>query len=80
EKDIDAEYKKLEEQYEMVEGDNDHEKYVESVRYQLREYLAIKKFMDDKGYTAFTTNFEDLHGLKQLPGLASQMLMRDGYG
>lgn len=80
EKDIDAEYQKLEEQYEMVEGDNDHEKYVESVRYQLREYLAIKKFMDDKGYTAFTTNFEDLHGLKQLPGLASQMLMRDGYG
>lgn len=80
EKNIDAEYKKLEEQYEMVEGDNDHEKYVESVRYQLREYLAIKKFMDDKGYTAFTTNFEDLHGLKQLPGLASQMLMRDGYG
>lgn len=80
EKAIDAEYQKLTEQYEMVEGDNNHDKYVSSVRYQLREYLAIKKFMDDKGYTAFTTNFEDLHGIKQLPGLASQLLMRDGYG
>ncbi|MCH3922335.1 L-arabinose isomerase [Limosilactobacillus sp.] len=80
EEDIDAEYKKLEEKYDMVEGDNDHDKYVHSVRYQLREYLGIKKFLDDKGYDAFTTNFQDLKGLEQLPGLAVQLLMIDGYG
>lgn len=36
--------------------------------------------MDDKGYSAFTTNFEDLVGLEQLPGLAAQLLLADGYG
>ncbi|PWG00162.1 L-arabinose isomerase [Levilactobacillus bambusae] len=78
--DIDAQYQELEAKYDMVEGDNDHDAYVKAVRYQLREYIALKKFMDDKGYTAFTTNFEDLHGMDQLPGLAAQLLMRDGYG
>lgn len=77
---IDKEYKKLEDKYDMVEGDNDHDKYVHSVRYQLREYLGIKKFLDDKGYDAFTTNFQDLQGMEQLPGLAVQLLMIDGYG
>jgi L-arabinose isomerase len=36
--------------------------------------------LDDGGFGAFTTTFEDLHGLKQLPGLACQRLMADGYG
>lgn len=51
-----------------------------SVEYQAREEAAIKKFMDERGFTAFHTNFEDLQGLRQLPGLASQELMRRGYG
>ncbi|MDY3703250.1 MAG: L-arabinose isomerase [Limosilactobacillus coleohominis] len=80
EDDIDKEYKRLEDNYDMVEGDNDHDKYVHSVRYQLREYLGIKNFLDEKGYDAFTTNFQDLEGLEQLPGLAVQLLMIDGYG
>ena len=37
-------------------------------------------FLEDGGFTAFTTNFEDLGGLRQLPGLAVQRLMADGYG
>lgn len=78
--DVDALYKDLQTKYEFVQGDNSAEKYEHNVKYQLREYLAIKKFMDDKGYTGFTTNFEDLEGLEQLPGLAAQMLMADGYG
>lgn len=53
---------------------------VESVRYQAREEVALKKFMDKRGYTAFHTNFEDLQQLRQLPGLAAQDLMRQGYG
>ena len=80
EDDIDAAYKDLESKYEMVQGDNTKEHYEHSVRYQLREYLALKKFIDEKGYTGFTTNFEDLNGLEELPGLAAQLLMRDGYG
>lgn len=78
--DIDTEYKKLQELYTFNPQENSPEKFESSVRYQLREYLGIKKFLDDKGYTAFSTNFEDLKGLKQLPGLAAQLLMRDGYG
>jgi len=53
---------------------------MDAVRYQAREEIAIKKFLDDNHYGAFHTNFEDLQGLRQLPGLASQDLMRQGYG
>ncbi|MDK7181807.1 L-arabinose isomerase [Lacticaseibacillus rhamnosus] len=80
EADIDNAYEALKQDYDLVQGDNSLEKYTHSVRYQLREYLGIKKFLDDRGYNAFTTNFEDLWGLEQLPGLAAQLLMRDGYG
>jgi L-arabinose isomerase len=47
---------------------------------QARIEIALRKFLKDKNYNAFTTNFEDLHGMKQLPGLAAQRLMADGYG
>ncbi|MCH3972536.1 MAG: L-arabinose isomerase [Oscillospiraceae bacterium] len=52
----------------------------ESVRYQAREEVALKKFMDRGGFSAFHTNFQDLQQLRQLPGLAAQDLMRQGYG
>jgi L-arabinose isomerase len=42
--------------------------------------LGLRKFLSAGDFKAFTTTFEDLHGLKQLPGLAVQRLMRDGYG
>ena len=45
-----------------------------------REELAIRKMLALKGAKAFTTNFDALHGLNQLPGLASQRLMAEGYG
>ena len=41
---------------------------------------GLRRFLEDGGFTAFTDTFEDLHGLKQLPGLAVQRLMADGYG
>jgi L-arabinose isomerase len=41
---------------------------------------GLKSFLDQGGFKAFTTNFEDLHGLKQLPGIAVQRLMHQGYG
>jgi L-arabinose isomerase len=52
----------------------------DNVRYQARIEAGFKKFLEEGGFKAFTTTFEDLHGLKQLPGLASQRLMAAGYG
>ncbi|GCL63985.1 L-arabinose isomerase [Pseudaquabacterium pictum] len=42
--------------------------------------LGLKGFLDAGGFGAFTTTFENLHGLAQLPGLAVQRLMQQGYG
>ena len=74
EDEIDAQMAEYNKYYEM---DTDN---IASVRYQAREEVAIKKFLDKEGFGAFHTNFEDLQGLRQLPGLASQDLMRQGYG
>ena len=51
-----------------------------SVRYQAREEIAMKKMLDAEGCKAFSNTFQDLYGMKQLPGLASQRLMAQGYG
>ncbi|GAA3471262.1 L-arabinose isomerase [Nonomuraea roseola] len=52
----------------------------ESLRYAARIELGLRHFLEAGGFRAFTTNFEDLGGLRQLPGLAVQRLMADGYG
>jgi L-arabinose isomerase len=52
----------------------------ESLLAQARIELGMRGFLEDGGYSAFTTTFEDLHGLPQLPGLAVQRLMSAGYG
>lgn len=51
-----------------------------NVRYQARIELGMRQFLEAGGFHGFTTTFEDLHGLEQLPGLASQRLMASGYG
>jgi L-arabinose isomerase len=51
-----------------------------SLRYGARQELAMLGFLEAHGATAFTTNFEDLGALEQLPGLAVQRLMSKGYG
>ena len=53
---------------------------IESVRYQAREEIAMKKMLDSEDCMAFSNTFQDLYGMKQLPGLASQRLMAQGYG
>ncbi len=53
---------------------------LETVRYQAREEIAMKKMLDAEGCLAFSNTFQDLWGMKQLPGLASQHLMALGYG
>ena len=55
-----------------------------AARQRLREQaqieLGMRRFLEDGGFKAFTTCFQMLHGLPQLPGLAVQRLMADGYG
>ena len=53
---------------------------VEAIRYQAREEIAIRKMLDAEGCKAFSNTFQDLYGMEQLPGLASQHLMAEGYG
>jgi len=52
----------------------------DAVRVQARIELGLSAFLSEGGFGAFTTTFEDLHGLDQLPGLAVQRLMQAGYG
>jgi L-arabinose isomerase len=54
--------------------------YRESLRAAAAIELGLRGFLETGGFGAFTTNFEDLGGLRQLPGIAVQRLMADGYG
>jgi len=47
---------------------------------QAKIEISLKEMLDSNGAKAFTTTFQDLHGLPQLPGLAAQRLMEQGYG
>ena len=60
----------------VKEGGKDRNQVIEAAR----EELALRKFLTAKGAKGFTTNFDALHGMNQLPGLASQRLMAEGYG
>ncbi len=53
---------------------------ISSIEYQAKIEIAIKNLLNQQKAKAFTTTFEDLHGLDQLPGLAVQDLMAEGYG
>jgi L-arabinose isomerase len=51
-----------------------------SLRDAARIEIGLRSFLANGGFKGFTTTFEDLHGLRQLPGLAVQRLMAEGYG
>ncbi|WP_152360276.1 L-arabinose isomerase [Microlunatus speluncae] len=61
---------------ELTPGGDRHD----ALRYGARVEAGLRTFLTEGGFGAFTTNFEDLGGLQQLPGLAVQRLMADGYG
>lgn len=63
-------------QKELAKGGAKRESLVEAARIE----LGLKHFLEAGGFKGFTTTFEDLHGLAQLPGLAVQRLMAAGYG
>ena len=80
EADVDALVAEYEELYavapELRAGGDRHD----SLRYGARIELGLRSFLESGDFGAFTTTFEDLGGLRQLPGLAVQRLMADGYG
>jgi L-arabinose isomerase len=51
-----------------------------SLRAAARIEIGLRNFLEQGGFRAFTDTFEDLHGLQQLPGIAVQRLMAEGYG
>jgi len=79
-KEIDKLVKEYNDIFQVADAGKSGGKYHENVRYQARLEIAMKGFLERGGFGAFTTTFEDLHGLAQLPGLASQRLMDAGYG
>ena len=80
EKDIDALIDQYLAQYKVVPDLKPGGAYHASVREAARIEAGMRSFLTQGGFGAFTTTFESLHGLAQLPGLAVQRLMADGYG
>lgn len=77
---VDALMKEYEATYEFADNAKAPGAARDAIAYQARIEIALKGFLEEGGFSAFTTSFEDLHGLKQLPGLAVQRLMEQGYG
>ena len=71
---IDAKMGEYRERYAFTTDD------AETVRYQARAEIAIQSMLDRDSALAYSNTFEDLYGMRQLPGLASQNLMKNGYG
>lgn len=61
---------------ELKEGGDKHQSLIDAAKIE----IGIRNFLKDGGFKGFTTTFENLHGLKQLPGLSVQRLMAEGYG
>lgn len=72
--DVDTLYNEIIKEYEL-NTDN-----IDAVKEQVKYEIALKRFFANGNYKAFTTNFQDLHGLKQLFGMSAQRLMATGYG
>ena len=68
------------ERYFLVEALRSNGRQHQALRTAARIELGMRAFLENNHCKAFTTTFEDLHGLAQLPGLAVQRLMADGYG
>lgn len=79
ENEIDALVEIYKKEYEIVWG-SDKEFTLSHIKEQAKIEIALRAILKDTKANALTTNFQDLHGMKQLPGLAIQRLLADGYG
>jgi L-arabinose isomerase len=80
ESEINGLIKEYEASYDMVKALRKDGEQRNALKEAAKIEWGMKKFLEDGGFKAFTTTFEDLHGLSQLPGLAVQRLMEAGYG
>ncbi len=80
EAEVDALVAEYEKEYDLAPNCQAGGKDRQQVRNAAREEIALRRFLKEKGAKAFTTNFDDLAGVDQLPGLACQRLMAEGYG
>ena len=80
EKEIDHLVAEYEDSYDITSDLRTSGSRASLVREQARIELGMRSFLQDGGFKGFTTTFEDLWGLEQLPGLAVQRLMASGYG
>lgn len=72
-----AEYTEI---YDFAENCKPGSEFHDNVRYQAKIEIGLERYLVEGNYQAFTTNFDQLTGLEQLPGLASQRMMAKGYG
>src|SRR5436309_9319917 len=77
---IDQLVKDYHERYEVVPSLRRGGNQYQSLREGARIEVGLRHFLEEGQFKAFTTNFEDLHGLAQLPGLSVQRLMAENYG
>jgi L-arabinose isomerase len=76
----DAEVDKLVQEYRESYSIAKEHNREDSIRIAAKIELGMRAFLEEGGFGAFTDTFQDLHGLDQLPGIAVQRLMADGYG
>ncbi|MDO9373090.1 MAG: L-arabinose isomerase [Bacteroidota bacterium] len=77
---IDKLISEYEDQYELLAGLRKGGAQNSSLREAAKIEIGMRTFLQDGNYKGFTDTFEDLHGMAQLPGIASQRLMAEGYG
>ena len=80
EKDIDNLCAVYESAYKLVDTLKKNGSQYNSLREAAKIEIGLRRFLEEGAYKGFTDTFEDLHGMVQLPGLAAQRLMNDGYG
>ncbi len=78
--DVDALVSEYYDKYDIILDGRDEAEFKQHVAVQAQQEIGIKKFLDENNYHAFVDHFGMLGGLKQLPGLAIQRLMEQGYG
>jgi len=78
--DVDKLCQEYADQYKLVQSLQQGGAQHESLRDAARIELGLRYFLQQGNFKGFTDTFEDLHGMKQLPGIATQRLMADGYG
>jgi L-arabinose isomerase len=79
ETDIDELVEEYKKEY-TIDWTGDRDFTLSHIREQAKIEIALRKFLKDNNGNALCTNFQDLWGMKQLPGLAIQRLLADGYG